>query len=355
MKELARPDVNGDMIAEYARLSQELRECQARLQGVVDNIPGGIVFQSVFTDGVARIVYMSDSSERVIGVPADAIMADSGKAYELIVEEHRQAYAEAEARAVREGCKFDGEIQIRRPDGELRWLRMIGTPQEREDGLVVYDGVVIDATEQKLAHQAELRALRYQVNPHFLFNSLGAVSTLILDGEADKAEQMVMSLASFYRKSLQLDPLQLLPLRDEVGLQGLYLEVEKVRFPEELSVEFNMDPAVELALVPGMILQPIVENAIKYGLGAAGTRMTLSLGARKRGDQLQILVRNDRCAGNRRPGTGFGLKMTRRRLEMAFESDFSLDARPDRDGGYRVEMSMPLRFQEVQIAPGVES
>ena len=344
------PDEATDRIG---RLELELRECQGRLKGLADNLPGGVVFQSVFTDGIPKIIYMSDNSERVIGVPAEAIIADSSRAYDLIVEEHRAAYAEAEARAVRDRMRFDGELQIRRPDGEVRWLRMIGTPQDPEEESVVYNGVIMDTTEQKLAHEAELRALRYQVNPHFLFNSLSAISTLILDGEAGKAEEMVMSLANFYRQSLQLDPLQMLPLAEELGLQRLYLEVEKVRFPDELDVEFDIDPAIETALVPGMILQPIVENAIKYGMGSAGTHMTLSLTAAKRGNKLVIVVRNDRCAANKRSGTGFGLKMTRRRLEMAFETDFSFDAGPDQGGGYSVEMSFPARFQEVQIAPGI--
>lgn len=338
-----------------AGLQAQLRECQARLKGVASNLPGGVVFQNMTTDGHDRhFLYVSESSQKVFGVTAQAIMADPQVAYDLIVGEHRQAFAAAEESALRHQTRFDGEVQIRRPDGELRWMRMVASPRTREDGSTVYDGVILDTTEQKLAHEAELRALRYQVNPHFLFNSLSAVSTLILDGEPAKAEQMVMSLAGFYRKSLQLDPLQLHPLNEEVELQKLYLDVEKVRFPDELEIVLDVDSALEKALVPGMVLQPIVENAIKYGMGAAGSRVKISLKAIREGQRLAIIVCNDRQAPSKRPGTGFGLKMTRRRLEMVFGSDFDLHASPDGKGGFCVELWMPLQFHELQIGPAVD-
>jgi PAS domain S-box-containing protein len=354
MKKVSEPDREPNNRTVALDLQRQLRECQARLKGLADNLPGGVVFQNMTTDGTdRRFLYMSESSAKVFGVPAAAIMADPQIAYDLIVEEHREAFAAAEEMVLRHQTRFDGEVQIRRPDGELRWLRMVASPRKREDGSVVYDGVILDTTEQKLAHEAEIRALRYQVNPHFLFNSLSAVSTLILDGEPAQAEHMVMSLASFYRKSLQLDPLQLHPLAEEVGLQKLYLDVEKVRFPDELELEFAIDPTLEKALVPGMVLQPIIENAIKYGMGAAGSRVKISLKAFREGQKLAIVVRNDRKSESRRPGTGFGLKMTRRRLEMVFGSDFDLHAGPDRSGGFHVEMSMPLQFHELQIGPAV--
>lgn len=341
--------------ADHRAIEEQLRECRARLKGVADNLPGGVVFQNMTSDGSDRnFLYVSESCERVLGVRAEDAMANPQAIYDLIVEEHRQAFTDAENAAIAAKTRFDGEIQFRRTDGELRWSRVVASPRHLGGRSVVFDGVILDTTEQKLAHEAELRALRYQVNPHFLFNSLNAVSTLILDQDAGKAEKMVMNLASFYRSSLQLDPLQLHPLADEVLLQKLYLDVEKVRFPDELQLDLRVDPDVEAALVPGMILQPIIENAIKYGIGAAGTIMTLAIQARCEGDRLVIAVRNDRQAAGRRPGTGFGLKMTRRRLEMAFGQNYSFEAGPVPGGGYSVEMSVPIRFREVQLAPAID-
>jgi PAS domain S-box-containing protein len=314
-----------------------------------------MVFQ-LWTDesGINRkFLYVSQINEKMTGVPADAVLADPLAAYDLIVPEHRAALFEAESRIHTEQKPFDVEVQFRRADGELRWCRIISASRQQDDGSWIWDGIQVDTTEQKLAHQAEVRALRYQVNPHFLFNSLSAISTLILDGDPAKGEQMVMSLADFYRKSLQLDPLDLLPLTEEIRLQRLYLDVEKVRFPDELDVRFDIEPSVERALVPGMVLQPLVENAIKYGMGTVGSRMTLTIMARQKGERLLIEIGNDRVAPARRAGTGFGLSMTRRRLEMAFGTDFEFRAGPSRGEGFSVEMSLPIRFQQVQIAPAI--
>ena len=118
-----------------------------------------------------------------------------------------------------------------------------------------------------MAHQAHLKMLRYQLNPHFLFNTLNAISTLILMKENDTAEAMVSRLSDFLRYSLDNDPIKKVPLGQEIKALRLYLEIEKVRFGERLEVTWDIEDDCEDAMVPSMILQPIVENAINQAMG----------------------------------------------------------------------------------------
>jgi len=116
------------------------------------------------------------------------------------------------------------------------------------------------------AQAAQLRALRYQINPHFLFNTLNSLSTLVLRQRTQEAERMIMNLATFFRTSLTNDPSADVPLSDEIRMQRLYLDIEQIRFPERLSVVVDVPEELENAHVPGLILQPVVENAIKHGV-----------------------------------------------------------------------------------------
>ena len=118
------------------------------------------------------------------------------------------------------------------------------------------------------AHVAQLRALHSQINPHFLFNSLNSVSALILDRNSDKAEEMVGKLARFLRLGLAADPTRKIPLELELELQRSYLDIEQLRYPD-LAVAVDLPDALKGALVPSLILQPIVENAVKYGVAGA--------------------------------------------------------------------------------------
>jgi len=124
------------------------------------------------------------------------------------------------------------------------------------------------ATYKSEAQAAQLRALRYQINPHFLFNTLNSLSALVLRQRTQEAERMIMNLATFFRTSLTNDPTAQVPLSDEIRMQRLYLDIEQVRFPERLSVAVDVPQELEEALVPSLILQPLVENVIKHGCSA---------------------------------------------------------------------------------------
>jgi signal transduction histidine kinase len=177
------------------------------------------------------------------------------------------------------------------------------------------------------AHQAQLRMLRYQLNPHFLFNTLNAISTLILDARGDTANRMVTALSRFLRYSLDNDPMQKVTLQQEVEAMQLYLGIEKLRFEERLEVEVSVEERAREALIPSLLLQPLVENAIKYAVARSETGGTIRLKARVFAGEL-LLELSDDGPGHEAAGTlgtaasgGVGLRNTRERLRAIYGSD----------------------------------
>ena len=195
------------------------------------------------------------------------------------------------------------------------------------------------------AHVAQLRALHSQINPHFLFNSLNSVSALILDKNSERAEEMVVKLAKFLRMGLAADPTRKIVLESEVDLQRSYLEIEQLRYPD-LMVEISIQPAVAEALVPALILQPIIENAVKYGVANASPPATITLNA-VADDGGLILTVIDSGKGATAPpsGGGIGLANVRQRLALLYGDDrSSLTSGRDAGGRFRVEIQLPLEF-----------
>jgi two-component system, LytTR family, sensor kinase len=195
----------------------------------------------------------------------------------------------------------------------------------------------------RAAQQAELRSLRYQVNPHFLFNTLNSLSTLVMKGQANAAETMIMNLSTFYRTSLSGDPMDDVPLEDEVRLQQLYLDIEGVRFPERLRVKIDVPDAVGQALVPGMILQPLVENAIKYGVARATRPVTIAITAHADNGRLTINVSDNGNAVEQEEqhGSGIGLTNVRDRLAARFGADARIEWLAPAGGGFIVRLILP--------------
>ncbi|MET0270146.1 MAG: histidine kinase [Sphingomonas sp.] len=197
------------------------------------------------------------------------------------------------------------------------------------------------------AQSAELRALRYQVNPHFLFNTLNSLSSLIMTDRRDAAEAMVMNLATFFRTSLAGDPSEDVVLADEIRLQRLYLEIEAVRFPERMRIEIDVPDTLSQACVPGLILQPRVENAVKYGVSRARRPVTVSIRADAPDGWLRLRVEDDgdRIADARDGGTGIGLRNVSERLAARFGPDRASATWSEKaDGGWAVVLLMPLIF-----------
>ena len=197
----------------------------------------------------------------------------------------------------------------------------------------------------RAAQSAELRALRYQVNPHFLFNTLNSLSALVMTGRRDKAEAMIMSLSTFYRTSLSGEPSEDVSLADEIALQRLYLDIEAVRFPERLTFSVNLPPALANARVPGLILQPLVENAVKHGVSRTTQPVAITITAAIVQGDLKIVV-FDSGPGSGSPaadeGHGIGLANVRDRLAARFGVAARLEAGPNPDGGWRAAIHLPM-------------
>ena len=193
------------------------------------------------------------------------------------------------------------------------------------------------------AKAAELRSLRYQVNPHFLFNTLNSLSALVMTGKGERAEKMIQTISRFYRHSLANEPTADVSLKDEFDLQRLYLDIEAVRFPKRLVPVFDLPADLEDARVPGMILQPLVENSVKYAISAVARPVTITLAAREEFDRLVITVSDDGpgVPGGSGHGFGIGLANVRDRLEARFGPDIGFTSAPV-PGGYRTEMRIPL-------------
>ena len=203
------------------------------------------------------------------------------------------------------------------------------------------------------AKAAELRSLRYQVNPHFLFNTLNSLSALVLTGKTEAAERMIQTISTFYRRSLADDTTSDVPLRDEIHLQKLYLEIEAVRFPLRLRTQYNIPPELESALIPGMILQPLIENSVKHAVAPSSGQVTITLSAREEYDRLVVTISDDgQSAEDRddtRPGFGIGLTNVRQRLEARFGNEATVVS-GHVPGGYATHLRMPLKRMKERAA-----
>ena len=193
------------------------------------------------------------------------------------------------------------------------------------------------------AQEAQVRALRYQINPHFLFNTLNAIAALVRDAP-DKAEEMVVQLSDFFRRSLALDPTEDVTLAQEVDLQRLYLEIERTRFPDRLRFDVALDAGSADARVPALLLQPLVENAVKHGVARSEGPTAIRIRARPDGPALEIVVENDaRPAGPASGGEKVGLANVAERLRSRFGDEASLASGEIAEGGFRNTLRIPLR------------
>lgn len=189
--------------------------------------------------------------------------------------------------------------------------------------------------------EAELRALRAQINPHFLFNSLNTVADLIVRDPA-RAETMTLRLASVFRHVLAHSSRPLTTVRDEIAFLRAYLYIEEARFGDRLRVEFAVDEATEGEAVPSLILQPLVENALKHGLGPKPGPGHLTIAVGIDGDFLRLRVEDDGVGlGARRESPGVGLTNVAERLATLYQDRASVVMEAREGGGCRVTMLIP--------------
>jgi len=204
---------------------------------------------------------------------------------------------------------------------------------------------------QVSAREAEVRALRAQLNPHFLFNSLNSINSLI-GGDPEGARRMCESLGDFLRRTLNLGAKDAVPLADELALVDRYLGIERVRFGDRLAIDRTVDADAAVCLVPPLLLQPLVENAIKHGVADRVEGGTVRIVARRADGRLTIEVENglDPEAPSRR-GEGLGLENVRRRLDAFSAREARMDVH--RNGNqFKVTLTLPATTAPLQ-AEGV--
>jgi LytS/YehU family sensor histidine kinase len=197
---------------------------------------------------------------------------------------------------------------------------------------------------QALAAESQNQMLRNQINPHFLFNTLNALSSLILQKDVERAERMVLSLSNFLRASLEQAPRDKITLAEEMTVLRQYLAIEQERFGERLVLRESLPAALRTALVPGLILQPLIENAVKYGVARTARPVMVEIVAVARGERLAITVRDDAVPDiAETPQTlGVGLENVRRRLAVLYGAAGVLTFGRRRDRGFAAAIELPL-------------
>jgi two-component sensor histidine kinase len=200
------------------------------------------------------------------------------------------------------------------------------------------------------ATSAQLTMLRYQLNPHFLFNTLNSISTLVLLKQTEQANAMLSRLSSFLRFTLINETTAKVSLASEVETLKLYLDIEKMRFEDRLRTEFDIEDSVKDALVPSLLLQPLVENAIKYAVTPQEEGADISINARRIGERVRIIV-SDSGPGlqgstpDPKLSTGVGMANTRERLLQAYGDEQRFDSYTRSGGGFEVVIEFPYQTE----------
>ena len=217
------------------------------------------------------------------------------------------------------------------------------------------------------ATQAQLAMLRYQLNPHFLFNTLNSISTLVLLKQTEPANAMLSRLSSFLRYTLVNEPTGRVTVAQEIETLKLYLDIERMRFEERLRTAFRIDPATQQALLPSLLLQPLVENAIKYAVSPQEAGAEITIAAQLVGPNLRITVSDtgpglqSASASNRLSGvtfdggeqvsTGVGLANIRDRLAQAYGENHRFETMEPPEGGFAVLIELPFERRETVPFP----
>jgi two-component system, LytTR family, sensor kinase len=219
--------------------------------------------------------------------------------------------------------------------------------RERESALLALEKAELETS----LRDAELEVLRMRLNPHFLFNTLQNISVLVQKDPAI-ANKMLVKLGDLLRAAFHRDYAPEIPLADELRLTNAYLDIERLRFGDRLSVSMEIDPGLENALVPTFLLQPLVENAVKHGLGGIAESGNILVHATRTNDQLQLVVKDNGVGIGMKPQTfesGVGLSSTRARLQRLYNSEHSFTVKTPFEGGTEVHIHLPLRWQPAEV------
>jgi len=211
-----------------------------------------------------------------------------------------------------------------------------------------------------MAKEAQLRALRYQLQPHFLFNTMNTISTLVLNNQPRAATEMIGKLANLLRSSLDAPEIHHVPLSDELALTEEYLAIEAIRFGDRLSVRWDLDEDLAHVLVPRLILQPLVENAVRHGIARRPHGGFILVRTQRMNQHLSVLIENEPPEESESillDGTpradGIGLQNTRQRLLRMYGSESTIYTTTNACGNYEVAFSVPLVFDSFPEAIGL--
>ncbi|MDT0627920.1 histidine kinase [Alteromonas sp. W364] len=217
----------------------------------------------------------------------------------------------------------------------------------------------------RLSHHAQIKMLRYQINPHFLFNTLNAISTLVLQGQKERANGMLVRLSTFLRFSLDNDPEKKIALYDEIKALMMYLEIEKTRFDDRLSINIQVEPEAEMLMVPSLLLQPLIENSIKYaiskmesggviGIQAYCAKGMLHLSVSDNGPGVADCKTQSKVNEGAAAHNGVGIQNIRDRLAVLYPHNhmFDVDCTQDQSNegeceentgsGFKVKIAIPM-------------
>jgi two-component system sensor histidine kinase AlgZ len=206
-----------------------------------------------------------------------------------------------------------------------------------------------------MAREAQLRALRYQLHPHFLFNTLNAISALVVHERNREANRMITELGDFLRATLEREDCHEHALADELALTESYLNIEKARLGSRLVVAIHVGPDVLQAYVPYLLLQPLMENAIRHGIAQRSEGGQIDVSIEHVGDQLQILVKNDiadRSPGhsaNKQQSGGVGLRNVMERLENLYQGAHQFTLHHEESGRFSLSIRLPYRAQQQPV------
>lgn len=210
---------------------------------------------------------------------------------------------------------------------------------------------------ESVARDSQLMMLRYQLNPHFLFNTLNAINALVRTKDSEKAQRMIVQLSQFLRYSLDNNPDMKIALEKEVDALMLYLEIEKTRFGDRLELDFQIDEEAKAALVPSLLLQPLIENSLKYAISQSESGGTIALRARVESSKLVLELSDtgspkavETSKIKSQNGRGIGVRNTTDRLKALYPNEYEYELGASASGGLKTTIQIPFETGEIRQA-----
>jgi LytS/YehU family sensor histidine kinase len=213
-----------------------------------------------------------------------------------------------------------------------------------------------EINEARLAEtlaNARLSSLKMKLQPHFIFNTLQSINVLMLDKQTESASEMISRLAHLLRHSIDMEDTQMVTVENELSIIQNYLAIEEIRFKDRLKLEKDIDPLVEKAVIPGLILQPLIENSVKHGIANKIGPGRICIKINRVDNSLKITVNNDGPGlpsnWNLDTHSGFGLQVTKKRLKLIYGNNYSFSVKNSEKGGVCAEIKIPFSEEILRV------